>query len=426
MSLALGCIADDYTGATDLANTLTRNGLRTLQVQGPPAADAALPDVDAIVVALKSRTAAPARAAALACEANDWLRQRGASHVMFKICSTFDSTDHGNIGPVIDSLRARHGGALMPVTPAFPGTGRTVYNGHLFVGRTLLSESPLRDHPLNPMRDSNLMRLLERQATSKIELAAFDVVDAGPEALAEKLKRLAASGAGGVIIDALCERHLVAIGSAVWRNPISTGASGLGLGLARAFVAAGRAGDAGAAAETPPAAGKAAMIAGSCSRATLEQIAETEKRLPVLRLDPGELCADPQGAVDHAVAWSATFLKQDNAFLIATSAEPDAVESVQSKYGREKAAHTIENVLASIAKELAARGVRKLVVAGGETSGAVVDRLGVKAFLIGAEVAPGVPVVHTHAADERMSLVLKSGNFGAVTFFTDALKAINA
>lgn len=419
MPLVLGCIADDYTGATDLANTLTRNGLRTLQVQGVPKAAVPLPDVDAIVVALKSRSIEPDRAVALSLAAHDWLVKRGAAHVLFKVCSTFDSTDRGNIGPVVDALRGRHGGALMPVTPAFPETGRTVYQGLLFVGDTLLSDSPLKDHPLNPMRDANLVRVLARQSGDAVGLLNHGVIDAGVEAVRAALLRQ--DDMGSVICDALSERHLETIGRAVFDGPLSTGASGLGLGLARAFVAAGRVpgGETGPRAER--AQGRIAIIAGSCSRATLDQIAAAEGVYPIWRLSPDELMADISAAIDHACGWAAPHLVADQPFLIAASADSMSVERAQALYGREAIAERIEQALADIAARLVERGVRKLVVAGGETSGAVVDRLAVPAFLIGAEVAPGVPVVHARGTEEPMSLVLKSGNFGARSFFADAV-----
>jgi uncharacterized protein YgbK (DUF1537 family) len=240
MTLALGSIADDYTGASDLANTLTRCGLRTIQTVGVPAADIALPEVDAVVVALKSRSIAAPQAVGLARAADDWLRKRGASHVMFKICSTFDSTDAGNIGPVTDALRAGAGSKIVLVTPAFPETARTVYQGNLFVGSVPLNESPLKDHPLNPMLDANLVRVLAHQSRCRIGLVDLAVVAAGVDAVGKCLAGLAGDGIEVAIADAVFERDLETIGTVALEHGLSVGASGLGLGLARALVQSGR------------------------------------------------------------------------------------------------------------------------------------------------------------------------------------------
>ena len=289
MPLLLGAVADDYTGASDLANTLHRNGLSTIQTIGVPAAGFDAGDVEAIVVALKIRSVEAARAVAAATAAYDWLASRGARHVIYKICSTFDSTDAGNIGPVGEAFRARAKAGCILVTPAFPETGRTVYLGHLFVGLAPLNESPLKDHPLNPMRDSNLVRVLKRQSKAPVGLVALPTVAEGGEAIARRLAELERQGCGAAIVDAVFERDLEAIGEAAARSPVSVGASGLGLGLARAF-ARGRSAGSGAALE--PVGGLAAILAGSCSRATLDQIAAAEGAIPTLRLSPQRLIED--------------------------------------------------------------------------------------------------------------------------------------
>lgn len=230
MTLALGCIADDYTGASDLANTLTRCGLRTVQTIGVPDDALALPDVDAVVVSLKSRSIEASQAVSRSREADKWLRARGASHVLFKICSTFDSTDAGNIGPVMDALRADSGDAIVLVTPAFPGTGRTVYQGNLFVGSVPLNESPLKDHPLNPMHDSNLVRVLARQSKSRVGLVDLAAVSKDAEAIRARLHELAAQGINAAIIDAVFDPELEMIGQVALDHRLSVGASGMGLG----------------------------------------------------------------------------------------------------------------------------------------------------------------------------------------------------
>ncbi|MCB1411549.1 MAG: four-carbon acid sugar kinase family protein [Xanthobacteraceae bacterium] len=420
MTLALGCIADDYTGASDLANTLTRNGLRTVQTIGVPRGDLALPDVDAVVVSLKSRSIVAADAVAKSRAAERWLRGRGAGHVLFKVCSTFDSTDAGNIGPVMDALQADAGDAIVLVTPAFPGTARTVYKGNLFVGDVPLNESPLKDHPLNPMHDADLVRVLSRQSRSRVGLVDLGTVAQGPAAIQARLAELAGQGIRAAIVDAVFDRDLETIGAVAIAHRVSVGASGLGLGLARALATSPAAAHGTDAEAAPPVGGAAACLAGSCSQATLGQIAEAEARMPVLRLDPEALVAGPDEA-SRAVGWAVPKLA-GGPVLIASSGTPEQVAVVQQRHGREAAGHAIEQAMAGIAERLVAAGVRRLVVAGGETSGAVVDRLAIPGFLVGAEIAPGVPVLRAVAARQgEMLLALKSGNFGGSAFFSDAL-----
>jgi uncharacterized protein YgbK (DUF1537 family) len=422
VTLALGCIADDYTGASDLANTLTRCGLRTVQTIGVPADDFLLPQVDAVVVSLKSRSIAAADAVAASRAAERWLRGRGATHVLFKICSTFDSTDAGNIGPVMDALQADSGDVIVLVTPAFPGTARTVYQGNLFVGAVPLNESPLKDHPLNPMHDANLVRVLGRQSRSRIGLVDLATVARGADAIRERLAKLASDGVRAAIVDAVFDANLEIIGQAALGHRLSVGASGLGLGLARGLVASGtvRAGSATDSTTQGEVGGAAACLAGSCSQATLGQIAEAERVMPVLRLDPERIIAG-SAEIDRAAAWARERLAA-GPVLIASSATAAQVAAVQSRHGREAAGHAIEQAMATIAEALVEAGVRRLVVAGGETSGAAVDRLKLPGFLVGPEIAPGVPVLR--AVDGRhgdMLLALKSGNFGGPAFFSEAL-----
>jgi uncharacterized protein YgbK (DUF1537 family) len=422
VTLALGCIADDYTGASDLANTLTRCGLRTVQTIGVPSNDLALPDVDAVVVSLKSRSIEAGLAVSRSRAAEKWLRSRGAAHVLFKICSTFDSTDHGNIGPVMDALRADAGDAIVLVTPAFPETGRTVYQGNLFVGSVPLNESPLRDHPLNPMHDSNLVRVLARQSKTGIGLVALADIARGPDAVRARLADLAKKGFGAAIADAVFDGDLETIGAVALDHRLSVGASGVGLGLARALVASGRVKpDPSDAISEAPAGGPAACLAGSCSQATLQQIARAEDAMPVLHLEADEAVAGKDEA-GRALAWAKDRLKQ-GPILIASSSTPEQVAALQARHGRDAAGHAIEQTMADIAEGLVQSGVRRLVVAGGETSGAVVDRLGIPGFLVGAEIAAGVPVLRAVGTSHGpMLLALKSGNFGGPEFFSDALK----
>ncbi len=420
MSLLLGAVADDYTGASDLAGTFAGAGLRVVQTIGVPPDDLALPEVDAVVVALKSRSIAADRAVALSLAADAWLRGRGAPHVLFKVCSTFDSTDAGNIGPVTDALAARAGGVPL-VCPAFPRNRRTVYRGHLFVGDDRLDESPLKDHPLNPMRDSSLVRTLARQSARPVGLIPIETVEEGAEAVLARLASLAAEGCGSAVIDAVLDRHLDVLGRAALAGPLSAGASGLGLGLARAL--AGPGGGAGA----PPRSRRdvstpgTLLLAGSCSAATLGQVARAEVAgTPVLRLDVEALMAG--GGLGDAVDWARARLARGPA-LLATSRSPAEVAALQARFGAAAVSERLEAALADVAAALV-DGLSRLVVAGGETSGAVVDRLGFQAFALGAEIAPGVPLLEAAGARHAgLSLALKSGNFGGVDFFADATRA---
>ncbi|MEW6768344.1 MAG: 3-oxo-tetronate kinase [Pseudomonadota bacterium] len=421
MTLALGCIADDYTGASDLANTLTRCGLRTVQTIGVPDDALDLPDVDAVVVSLKSRSIEASEAVTKSRAADRWLRGHGAAHVLFKICSTFDSTDAGNIGPVMDALRDDSGDAIVLVTPAFPGTGRTVFQGNLFVGSVPLNESPLKDHPLNPMHDSNLVRVLARQSKAKIGLIDLATVARGPDAIRNRLSELALSGNGAAIVDAVFDPDLEIIGQVAIVHRLSVGASGMGLGLARAIVASNGKKMNASASDAKPVGGPVACLAGSCSQATLSQIAEAEKSMSVLRLDP-EKVVTGNTEVERALDWARAYIA-DKPVLIASSSTPEQVSALQKKHGRDRAGHAIEQAMAAICERLVDAGVRRMVIAGGETSGAVVDRLGIPGFLVGAEIAPGVPVLRAVGWPRGNAVMaLKSGNFGGPDFFNDAIR----
>jgi uncharacterized protein YgbK (DUF1537 family) len=321
----------------------------------------------------------------------------------------------------MDALRAASGDAIVLVTPAFPETGRTVYQGNLFVGAVPLNESPLKDHPLNPMHDANLVRVLARQSETKIGLVDLATVAQGAEAVRARLAQLVSQGVGAAIIDAVFDSDLTTIGTAALDSSVSVGASGIGLGLARALAATGRVSPMQNGHALASVGGPAACLAGSCSQATLGQIANAEKIMPVLHLDPERVVQGPDEA-RRALGW-ATDRLADGPVLIASSATPDQVAALQARHGREVAGHAIEQAMADIAQGLVQGGVKRLVVAGGETSGAVVDRLGIPGFLVGAEIAAGVPVLRTvglPAGD--MLLALKSGNFGGPQFFADALR----
>lgn len=415
MPLLLGCIADDFTGATDLANTLVKGGMSAVQVIGVPTGK--LPEADAVIIALKSRTAPVAEAVAQSLAACDALVAAGAKQIFWKYCSTFDSTDEGNIGPVGDALLKRLGSGFAIACPAFPTNGRTIYLGHLFVGGALLNESGMQDHPLTPMTDANLVRVLARQTDGGVGLVPFNTVEQGAAAIRREMTRLSDSGRRWAIVDAVTDAHLMAIGEAVAPHALVSGGSGVAMGLPENFRRAGLLPARGDAATLPPMQGLCAVVAGSCSRATLGQIGLARDHAPVLELDA---LATPDAAAlaVQALAWVEGKLATDRPVVIAASATPEKVAALQAKLGREAAGALVEHAVATIAEGLVARGVGRLVVAGGETSGAVVQRLGVTSLRIGPEIDPGVP--WTYAEPRGIHLALKSGNFGARDFFLKA------
>jgi uncharacterized protein YgbK (DUF1537 family) len=415
MPLLLGCVADDFTGATDLASMLVKNGMTCVQVIGVPTGP--LPEADAIVVALKSRTAPVAEAVAESLAAAEALLAAGAKQLFFKYCSTFDSTDAGNIGPVADALLKRLGSGFAIACPAFPANGRSIYQGHLFVGQRLLSESGMENHPLTPMTDPDLVRVLSRQTDGGVGLVPFTVVEQGAAAIRRDFARLIDQGRRYAIVDAVSDAHLFAIGEAVAGQALVTGGSGVAMGLPANFRAAGLLPERADAAALPPAQGLCAVVAGSCSRATLGQIGFARDHAPVLELDA---LATPDAAAlaRQALDWADGKLDATRPVVIAASALPERVAALQAKLGREAAGALVEQALATVAEGLVARGVGRLVVAGGETSGAVVQRLGVTSLRIGPEIDPGVP--WTFAEPAGLHLALKSGNFGARDFFLKA------
>lgn len=415
----LGCIADDFTGATDLANMLVKSGMRTVQTIGVPAGDAAL-DADAIVVALKSRTIPAADAVAQSLAAYEWLRAQGCRQFFFKYCSTFDSTDAGNIGPVADALLDAAGGGFTIACPAFPENGRTIYRGHLFVGDLLLNESGMENHPLTPMKDANLVRVLQRQTESKVGLLRYDAIGLGAAAVRASIEQLRAEGARFAIADALSDRDLYVLGEACADLPLVTGGSGIALGLPANFRRAGLLPERDNAASLPAIDGFSTVLAGSASKATHAQVAAWCAHRPGFRIDP--LAASRgEPVVEQALAFARAHLPEP--VLIYATATPDEVKAVQQALGIEAAGHLVESTLAAIARGLRALGVRKFVVAGGETSGAVVQALDVKSLQIGAQIDPGVPATAT-IDNTPLGIALKSGNFGAVDFFDKALRQL--
>jgi len=418
--MLLGAIADDFTGATDLANTLVSGGMRTVQLLGVP--DGAAPDADAIVVALKSRTIAPRDAVGQSLAALRWLREVGARQVFFKYCSTFDSTDRGNIGPVAEALMSALDTDFTVACPAFPENGRTIFCGYLFVGDVLLSESGMKDHPLTPMTDANLVRVLQRQTARRVGLVRHDAVATGPDAIRARFDALRREGIGMAIVDALSDADLHAIGAACADLPLVTGGSGVAIGLPGNFRNRGQLGAPERAAGLPAVAGSAAVLSGSCSVATNGQVTEWLKSRPGFRIDPVEL-AEGKPVAAQAAAWAAERLSREPVLVYAT-APPEEIKTAQERLGVGRAGLLVETCMADLARELVALGVRRLVVAGGETSGAVVQALGITGLRIGPQIDPGVPWTMS-LGDPRMLLALKSGNFGTPDFFAKALGMVS-
>ncbi|MFM0490037.1 3-oxo-tetronate kinase [Paraburkholderia graminis] len=417
----LGCIADDFTGATDLANILVRGGMRTVQTIGVPDQRAKI-EADALVVALKSRTIPAKQAVRQSLNALEWLRAQGCRQFFFKYCSTFDSTPRGNIGPVADALLDALKDDFTIACPAFPENGRTVFRGNLFVGDVLLNESGMESHPLTPMSDSNLVRVLQRQTKSKVGLIRYDAISSGVEEIRACIDELKQNGVRLAIADALTDRDLYTLGKACRDHALVTGGSGMALGLPQNFHSADLLVYSGQAADLQPIDGKSVVLAGSASRATNAQVAEWRAGKPSFRIDPMALSRG-EPVVDNAIQFART---HDETVLIYATSSPDEVKIVQRELGVEKAGHIVEEALASIACKLRDTGVRKFVVAGGETSGAVVQALGVRSLRIGPQIDPGVPATQSVSINGEvpLALALKSGNFGAADFFAKALMAL--
>lgn len=417
--LPLGCIADDFTGATDLANNLVRAGMRVVQTIGVPSRPLDV-GVDAVVVALKSRTIPAADAVTQSLEALAWLQGQGAAQIYFKYCSTFDSTATGNIGPVTEALMDALGAGFTIATPAFPDNQRTVFKGYLFVGDVLLNESGMQNHPLTPMADASLVRVMQSQTKRRVGLVDHTVVARGAAAVRTRIAQLTAEGVGIAIVDAVSNDDLLRLGPALKGMPLVTAGSGVAIGLPQNFGIE----PSSQASALPRASGLQAVVSGSCSLATNRQVqAFQASGRPTLALDPAGLGAGadaPERQAAHALAWAEPLLAH-GPVLIYSSADSASVKAVQSQLGVEAAGALVERALAAVARGLVQRGVRQLVVAGGETSGACVQALGIAQLQIGPQIAPGVPWCHARtAAGDDVHVALKSGNFGADDFFLHA------
>lgn len=415
--MLLGCIADDFTGASDLANMLTVAGMQTVQIIGVPAdgAAAASIEADAVVVALKSRSIPAAEAVEQSLSALAWLRGAGARQFLFKYCSTFDSTPEGNIGPVAEALLDALDAPFTIACPAFPANRRTIYQGHLFVGDRLLNESGMEKHPVTPMTDADLVRWLQRQCRGRVGLVDHGTVEAGAAAIAGRFQALQEAGVRIAICDATSDAHLRALGEASAGLALITGGSGIALGLPDNFRASGALQPADP--DVAAAGGRAIVLSGSCSTATRGQVELYRKRAPA-RLVTAEEILERGLDADAVVRW-ALDQPADPAPLIYTSADPATVAAAQERFGGARVSAAIEAFTAAVAHALSQNGFHRFVVAGGETSGAVVQALGARRFAIGGEIDPGVPVLR--ALDAPFAMALKSGNFGAPDFFTKAL-----
>ncbi|TNF21288.1 MAG: four-carbon acid sugar kinase family protein [Rhodobacteraceae bacterium] len=413
--MKLGCIGDDFTGSSDLANVLAKEGMRVTQFTGVPEGPAP-GDIDAGVVALKSRTIPAQEAVRQSLAALDWLQAQGCRQIFFKYCSTFDSTSDGNIGPVIDALMERMGTDTAIVCPAFPATGRSVFQGHLFVNDRLLSDSGMEDHPLTPMTDPDIRRVLSAQTRHGVGHVPAPTVFDGPEAIASAIAAERAAGRPVIVLDAIRDADLRAIGRAARDLPLVTGGSGVALGLPANLLAPGKA--RGAQDDWTGLPGPAAVLAGSASRMTRAQIARWRESNPAREITADEVMS---GAVTPETA-AGLALESADTMLLYSSATPETVKAAQDRYGREVVAGRLETFFAETARHLVAGGVTRLVTAGGETSGAVVEGLGLAALRIGPEIAPGVPALAAEGRDLR--LALKSGNFGDEDFFAKALATL--
>ncbi|MDK1704285.1 four-carbon acid sugar kinase family protein [Serratia rubidaea] len=413
--MLLGVIADDFTGATDIASFLVENGLSTVQLNGVPDSDAAV-DAQAVVISLKSRSCPAEQAVAQSLQALAWLQRQGCQRFYFKYCSTFDSTARGNIGPVTDALLDALGESQTVISPALPINGRTVYQGYLFVMDQLLSESGMRNHPVTPMTDSNLLRLMEAQAAGRCGLIDAAVMDTGADGVRARLQQLAQQGVRYVVLDTLNEQHLLTQGAALKTMKLVTGGSGLAIGLARQWAQPGQTQ---AQAAGAPQGEKAVVLSGSCSTMTNKQVARYRQQAAAQAIDVAR-CIGEDDRARYARELSDWVQAQrgDLAPLLYATAEPEALRQTQQQYGVDIASQAVEALFAALVQLLHQAGFRRFIVAGGETSGVVTQALAIRGFHIGPCISPGVPWVR--AIEQPVSLALKSGNFGDENFFARA------
>ena len=420
MTILLGAVADDFTGATDLANTLVKEGMRVTQVLGVPDNATDVGDAEAVVVALKSRTAPVSEAVDQSLAAMNWLKAQGAKQIISKYCSTFDSTAVGNIGPIADAMLDATGGGFAFICPAFPANKRTIYQGHLFVGPDLLSDSSMKDHPLTPMRDASLVRLMEAQSGKRCGLIALDTVREGVEAIQAAADALAKDGFAYAAVDALTDDDLRIIGYAAKDHALITGGSGVATGLPKNFRDAGLLGDA-ITQDQPAMTGRKLVMAGSCSTATRAQIELAKGNWPNRIINVHAL-AEGDAEIGAIIDWA---MAQDAStpVLLYSFADPAEGKEIQARYGVTEAGEMVERAMGVIASSLHQSGFDRIVVAGGETSGAVTTALKPKTLRIAREIATGVPWTEA-LGGAPLALALKSGNFGGPNFFAEAFEAL--
>lgn len=421
----LGCVADDVTGATDLATNLVQGGMCVVLSLGVPSlAKLKQLDADVIVVALKTRSIAREEAVARSLAAVVRLQELGIERFFFKYCSTFDSTEHGNIGPVAEAMLEALNEVQAIICPAFPRNGRTVYQGHLFVKDRLLSESGMEDHPLNPMTDSNLLRLLGKQTENTLGLLPYDKISEDPQDIVAELRKLVSADVKLVITDSCDERHLSMLAHAVASMRLVTGSSGIARFLPEAYRELGLYDSAAYEPELPKLAGRSLILSGSCSRTTNRQVAYMRETCLIRQLDVPEIISSPNSSLEKTIAW-AKQTNSDQPLLIASTAPPDVVDKLLDRIGRNEVSTAIEGFHASVADAFVSKlGVRRLVIAGGETAGAVVEKLGIDTLKIGPEICTGVPWTESQG-DRPLALALKSGNFGEDNFFETALNMLS-
>lgn len=404
----LGVIADDFTGASDIASFLVENGLSAVQMNGVPKQPLAT-EADAIVISLKSRSNPVSEAIEQSLSACRWLKENGCTQFYFKYCSTFDSTPKGNIGPVTDALLDELNEDFTVITPALPVNGRTIFNGYLFVGDVLLNESGMKNHPITPMTDANLMRLMDAQARGNTGLVAYADVIRGADHVKARFAELKAQGYRYAVVDAADNSQLEVLAEAVADFKLVTGGSGLG-----AYMAARLSGGKKGTDVFTPVKGQTVVLSGSCSVMTNKQVEKYCEKAPHFRLDAAQAINNPNYA-EELYQWVITHLDAPLAPMVYATVPPEALKAVQHEFGADKASQAIENSFARLALRLKQYGVTNFIIAGGETSSIVVQQLGFAGFHIGKQIAPGVPWLK--AVEEDIYLALKSGNFGKEEFF---------
>ena len=418
----LGIIADDFTGATDIAGFLAANGIITVQTNGVSSLNLE-ETVETIVVSLKTRSCPSQDAIEESLRALSWLKEQGCTQFYFKYCSTFDSTAHGNIGPVTDALMKALGCDVTIICPALPVNGRTVYKGYLFVNDTLLNESGMRHHPVTPMHDAKLSRLIETQSTGKAYEIHVESVERGSSHIKSHIDEARSNGYSYVIVDALKQKHLDTIASATKNLVLVTGGSGLAESMAKSAKKSSLDKER-AIAKGKPKLSKSIILSGSCSQTTNLQVYAYKEIAPSISFKIDAFSQDNNRYVADIAAWVVSNMSHHYAPLVYATKSPEMVEALRVQYPQIDIGKEVEHFFAELSVALYNAGIRNYIIAGGETSGAVAQRLGIEAFLIGPQIDPGVPWVR--AVNKDIHLALKSGNFGSVDFFRKAQGSLYA